>query len=106
MPYRVIILRSASKDIDDKFESIRRHLGRLTAIRWSSRISERFIELEDRPEMWPEAEEAADLGINLRERLHGRRPHVYRILYTIDGDAVHIHRVRHAAQDRLGSDEI
>ena len=56
--------------------------------------------------MWPLADEAADLGIELRQTLFGKRRHVYRILYTFDGDTVHIHRVRHAAQDRLSADDL
>jgi len=56
--------------------------------------------------MWPLAEEAEDLGIELRQALYGKRRQVYRILYTFDGTTVHVHRVRHAAQDRLTADDI
>jgi hypothetical protein len=38
--------------------------------------------------------------------LYGRRRNIYRILYTIDGQNVTIHRVRHAAQDRLASGDV
>jgi hypothetical protein len=47
------------------------------------------------------ADEAADLGLDLRELLYGRRRDVYRVLFTIDGQTVNVLRVRHAAQDRL-----
>jgi hypothetical protein len=54
----------------------------------------------------PLADEAADLGLELRQLLFGRRRGVYRILFTIDGQTVTIHRVRHAAQDRLSPDDV
>lgn len=59
--------------------------------------------LADFPEVWPLTDEAADLAIELRQVLFGKRRHVYRILYTFDGTTIHVHRVRHAAQDRLSS---
>jgi hypothetical protein len=62
--------------------------------------------LEADPNRFSQAAEAADLGIDLREMLHGRRPHVFRILYTIDGKIVNVHRIRHAAQDRLTAGDV
>ena len=45
--------------------------------------------------------------MDLRELLIGRRRGImHRILFTIDGDIVTIHRVSHAAMDTLGEDEI
>lgn len=37
--------------------------------------------------------------------LYGRRRQVYRILFTIEGNTVLIHHVRHTAQDRLTEDD-
>jgi hypothetical protein len=38
--------------------------------------------------------------------LSGRHRHVYRILFTIEDDVVYVHRIRHAAQDRLSPDDV
>jgi hypothetical protein len=54
----------------------------------------------------PAAGEATELGIDLRALMSGRRPHVFRILFTFDAATVTVHRVRHAAQDRLTDDDI
>ena len=54
----------------------------------------------------PEAEEADDLGSELRVLLSDRRPHVYRILFPIDGSTVNVLRILHAARDRIESDDI
>ena len=62
--------------------------------------------LEQSPDRCPLADEAGDFGLDLRELLYGRRRGVYRILFTIDGQTVTIHRIRHAAQDRLSPDDV
>ena len=31
----------------------------------------------------------------MRQLLYGRKPHVYRILFTIEGDVVYVLRIRH-----------
>ena len=69
----------------------RLHAGLLAAIRT----------LANNPDRCPLADEAADLGLDLRELLYGRRRNVYRVLFTIEGQTVNVLRVRHAAQDRL-----
>jgi hypothetical protein len=51
------------------------------------------------PERHPVAEEESEqLGITLRQMLYGRRPGVFRILFTIEGDTVTLHYIRHSAQ--------
>jgi len=74
----------------------RRHAGLLAAIR----------SLANNPERCPLADEASDLGLDLRELLYGRRRDMYRILFVIEGQTVNVLRVRHAAQDRLTSDDV
>jgi hypothetical protein len=62
--------------------------------------------LETNPERYPLVHEAADLGVELRQLLYGRRPHFYRVLFTIDGQTVNVLRVRHAAQDYLSPGDL
>ena len=51
------------------------------------------------PERHPVAEdESEQAGIPLRQMLYGRRPGVFRILFSIDGDTVTLHFIRHSAQ--------
>ena len=42
----------------------------------------------------------------LRNLLYGRRPHVYRAVFTIEGDTVWILRVRRAQRRPLTRDEL
>ncbi len=71
------------------------------AVRWRGGLLHLANKLTNLPALYPLADEAADLGLELREMLYGRRGGAYRILFTVDGQVVNIHRVRHAAQARL-----
>lgn len=62
--------------------------------------------LDQHPDRYPLADDAAKIGIELRQMLYGHKRHVYRILNTIDGQTVNIHGVRHAAQDDLKPGDI
>lgn len=51
------------------------------------------------PERHPVAEnESEQVGVPLRQMLHGRRPGVFRILFSIEGDTVTLHHIRHSAR--------
>ena len=76
------------------------------AARWHAGILAAIRTLAGNPERCPLADEAADLGVDLRQLLYGRRRSVYRILFTIEGQAVNVLRVRHAAQDRLSPGDV
>ena len=76
------------------------------AARWRSSLLRIVEKLETGPNQYPTADEAADLGVELRQLLHGRRRSMYRILFTIDGQTVNVLRIRHASQDHLGPDDV
>jgi len=77
-----------------------------TADRWNLGIIADISTLALHPEQHPLAEEAIALGVMLRCKLHGRRPQVFRILFTVTDDSVQVIRVRHAAQDRVTEDDL
>ncbi len=76
------------------------------AARWRAGLLRIVENLETDPNRYPAADEAADLGVDLRQLLYGRRRNVHRVLFTIEGQTVNILRIRHAAQDQLASDDI
>lgn len=105
MPFTVRTTRRADRDVASAVDWLWRNKSKRMARTWLDRLRTTIRKLADSPNQWPEAEEAEDLGLDLREMLHGRRPHVYRILFTIEGDTIVIHFVRHASRDRLTPDE-
>lgn len=106
MAHSVATLSKAEADIRRIAMRIALTVSPSSALRWHGGVLAKVRTLAHNPSMWPLAEEAEDLGIELRQALYGKRRQVYRILYTFDGTTVHVHRVRHAAQDRLTADDI
>lgn len=80
--------------------------SRSAAARWHAGVLVAIRSLANKPNRCPPADEAADLGVDLRQLLYGRRRQVYRILFTIEGETVNILRVRHAAREQLDPDDI
>ena len=71
------------------------------ADRWFNRIYDTIGSLETFPERCPLAPESKFFNREIRETFHGRRPHKYRILFTVAKN-VHILHVRHGARLALG----
>lgn len=98
MAFRVEFARRADNDV----AAAEARIGQSAAVgRWRARLLRVVHQLETDPHFYPVADEAVDLGIDLRMAIFGRRRHVYRVLFTIDGQTVNVLRIRHAAQDRL-----
>jgi ParE toxin of type II toxin-antitoxin system, parDE len=78
----------------------------LTAPIWFARLSKSILSLESLPHRCSLAEEADDLGIELRELLFGKRQGCYRILFTIQNQTVEVHHIRRAVRGRLQPDDL
>ncbi len=100
MSFQVIFRPRARADIAAAVAWLARSSS-AAAARWRSGLFRIVEKLETNPALYSAADEAADVGVDLRELLYGRRRIVYRILFTITGQTVNVLRVRHAAQDRL-----
>jgi plasmid stabilization system protein ParE len=105
MPFQVIFRPRARSDITATASWLARS-SPTAAARWRTSLFRIVENLETDPNRYPAADEAADLGVELRELLYRRHRNVYRVLFTIDGETVNVHRVRHASQDRLSPDDI
>lgn len=46
-------------------------------------------------------EESERFGIPIRQMPYGRRRGTFRILFSIEGDAIYLHAIRHSAQDTI-----
>jgi plasmid stabilization system protein ParE len=104
---RTVVIRPiALANLRDYARYISQHTSPASATRWLAAIRTTIGRLATEADRYPQADEADVLGIDLRQQLHGRRPHVYRVLFTVDGDTIHVLRVRHAAQDHLTEDEV
>ena len=98
MTYRVVFTPRARADALRAFRW-RSERSPTAAARWYAGLEKAIARLRTLPERHPIAEdETKAVGTTLREMIHGRKPGTYRILFSIEGDTVVLHYVRHSAQ--------
>jgi plasmid stabilization system protein ParE len=72
-----------------------------TGIRWFLALEDAIASLATSPARCPLAPENADSPFEVRHLLYGRRPHVYRILFTISGNTVTVLHIRHGRRQSV-----
>ena len=105
MNYTVRFMAKAEADLEELHQSILAKAP-LTAPIWFTRLSKSILSLESLPHRCSLAEEADDLGIELRELLFGKRQGCYRILFTIQHQTVEVHHIRRAVRGRIQPDDL
>lgn len=98
--FQVNISRTAESDIEEAYLWWREHRSSVQANKWYGSILDSIKTLSSMPDRYPLAEEAADLGAQVRQLLFGiggGRP-THRILFRVREKTVHILRVVHTAQ--------
>jgi plasmid stabilization system protein ParE len=95
MAFRVETSAQAESDANSILEwLLSEHAGE-TGIRWFLALDDAIASLAAFPERCPLAPETRRFPFEVRQLLYGRKPHAYRILFTIDGDTVKILHIRH-----------
>ena len=78
-------------------------------MRWARRLRAAIATLKLNPQRCPIDPDSEVYSQEVRVLLHGKRRGVYRVLFTITRDIVHVLTVRHSAQrslaDELAEDE-
>jgi len=60
-----------------------------------------IVSLGELPHRCPLAPEDKEFPFEVRQLVFGRKPHLYRILFTIEGDAVVVLHIRHGRRRHL-----
>ena len=105
MKYRVLLQRLAIEDLDQAATWAAQHAPTTTA-RWLDRFHCALQTLDMNPQRCALAKENTKVGIELREFHFGRRPGVFRVVFTIDGDTVRILRICRAQRRWLTRSQI
>jgi plasmid stabilization system protein ParE len=113
MTFRVIVQPRAEREIRETAFWIREQAKSPTpALRWARGIRAKIETLKEFPHRCPVDPDSAVYGEEVRVLLFGRRPRVYRILFAIRGNVVHVLTVRHSArrslrdaQEEIGEEE-
>ena len=96
MAYRVEIARRAEADLEELYLWVVERAPDQGA-RWFNGLERAVLSLDQHPKRCPIAPESFDPGRPVRVLIYGRKPHAYRIFFTIDDDAevvrvVHVRR--------------
>ncbi len=107
MNFEIVIKPKAKWDIRKEESYLTRDRNTRAVPKWQARVIHFRTQLAADLHRYPQAEEADDLGLDLRELSIGKkRGTTHRVLFTIRGNLVVVHRVRQAAQDRLTEDDL
>ena len=104
MTYRVIIQPNAEAEFDAAYEYRAAHAPQAAA-RWFAGMVEAIHPLEHFPARCPLAPENGHFPEEIRQLLYGTRRDVFRILFTVRGDEVHVLHIRHGAQRYVHQEE-
>jgi len=98
--YEVLITASAESDLEEAYDWISEREAEAAA-KWYNGVLDAFLTLETLPERCPLAPESRTFKREIRQLLHGKRQHAYRILFDVTGETVRILHVRHGAREHL-----
>jgi plasmid stabilization system protein ParE len=101
MATKVRISRQASEHITSIADYIARDAPEASR-RWRKALLADIDSLHRFPLRHGLAPEAEAAGVPVRQMMHG----LYRVLYTVDGDVVNVHIVRHGARQLLRTEEL
>jgi plasmid stabilization system protein ParE len=96
--WRVKLTSRALRDLDHSYNTIEA-ASSTQAAQWFARLERAIFSLETLPLRDAQLPEDA----TLRQLLHGRKPHVYRVIYAVDKPAatVYVLHIRGPRRDRI-----
>lgn len=100
MVFHVELAPQADREIDQAYRWIAQ-ASSTAAHRWFNGLMKALRSLGENPRRFPLAPENEAFEEEIRQLLHGRRHHRYRVLFTIRGATVQVLHVRHGAREFL-----
>ena len=100
MTFRVKLTSTAELDLDAILTWLLAKEAGETGLRWFRKMKDAIDSLSELPQRSPVAPENANFPFEVRQLLYGRKPHQYRVLFTIDRDTVVVLHIRHGRRDR------
>jgi plasmid stabilization system protein ParE len=105
LTYRVVVTARARADAIEAFRWKADRSAQVAA-RWYAGLEKAIAKLGKFPELHPIAEEESErLGITLRPLIYGKKPGIYRLLFSIEGEVVVVHSIRHGARGPIDEDD-
>jgi toxin ParE1/3/4 len=96
MAYRVEIAKNAEAELEELYLWVVARAPQQGS-KWFNGLERAVLSLDHHPKRCPVAPESIDPDDSVRVLSYGRKPHVYRIFFTVDDDAnvvrvVHVRR--------------
>ena len=105
MTYHVVVQPRAERDIRIAAHwKLGQSASLATALRWARNLRAKIATLKTSPQRCPIDPDSEVYGEEVRVLLYGKRHGVYRVLFAIRGDTVHVLTVRHSAQRSLAEE--
>jgi plasmid stabilization system protein ParE len=101
MTSRVEFTAEARHDADAILEYLLAHEAGETGKRWFQALEEAIATLAEFPRRCGLAPESKLFPQEVRHLLYGGKPHVYRILFTINRSTVYVLHIRHGRREPL-----
>ena len=101
MAFRVEISAVAEQEAEAILNWLINEQAGTAGLRWFVALYEAIDSLDQLPARCALAPEHKDFSVEVRQLLYGRKPHQYRILFTIEGDTVTVLHIRHGRRDVL-----
>jgi plasmid stabilization system protein ParE len=95
MAFRVSQTGEAHADLGDILQWLLEQQAGDAGLRWFDGLQKAIETLSEHPHRCGLARESESFGFEVRQLIHGRKPHLYRVLFTIEGDTVVILHIRH-----------
>jgi plasmid stabilization system protein ParE len=95
MTYRVEISAQVDSDAHAILEWLRSQHATDAAVAWFRGLGSAIDSLAQFPSRCPLAPENREFDFEVRQLLYGRKAHLYRVLFTIEGDVVRVLHIRH-----------
>ena len=101
MTFRVETTAAAEQDADAILDWLLSEHAGDAGIRWFLALQNAVASLAEFPARCPLAPENSAFPFEVRHLLYGHAPHVYRILFAIEGETVHVLHIRHGRRQPL-----
>jgi plasmid stabilization system protein ParE len=102
--FRVELTAQAELDLELILKWLMEQQAGETGLRWFLRLRETLDSLRELPHRCPLAPEDAEFSFDVRQLFYGRKPHQYRVLFTIERGTVVILHIRHGRRLPLPKD--
>lgn len=103
MAFRVDVTAQAKRDAKAILKWLESQQAGEPGLPWFRKLNEAIASLSNLPERCKLAPENASVPFEMRQLLYGHKPHVYRILFTIEGATVYVLRIRHGRRRHLNT---